>query len=495
MTELYNGIDGIENDLTDFGVAQWIIDSYDSDEHFFDTANALLDLYVSYKGRYVISKADKTFIPKTGDDYVRLDNRAICAHLNHKFAVSIYAGKSCSKFLCFDVDDGSKQTVTKIIDELSFAGFDREKIYVSSSGRKGFHVEMFFDKLMYTGVLKVLYDYVCKEAGLNTHKVEFRPTYTQAIKLPLGVHSSTGDVCWYVDPVTFKPFKDPRYILKIQKFNCEYAYQFIRFLVGDDLFFKAPYTYHTPPKEHTDTLGIAQFEFSGSGKYGYPMLTAKHMTHHTIVQIARRERCKGLREEDIVDRLNEWLDEQDEQYLSDPIPRIRKDIADVAKWVYSESFHVSKNVKLIFTAEEIKLLIERRPRIQRQFIFTVLCYQKRYGMLRLGAEKIAEAIGCSRLAVVNAANTLEQEGIIEVTRQSALKIGDMYKPMPNIYRIIGKAKKPGDVWNLVDELELSEGGLQEMWKEFVHKTIRVDDWKKYFTAKEIKELKGEKENG
>lgn len=488
MSELYDVA------LSD-AVPEWIIDSYDSDEHFFDTANALLDLYVSYKGRYVITNAVQSFIPKIGDEYVRLDNRAICAHLNHKFAVSIYAGRSCSKFICFDVDDGSKQTVTKIIDVLSYAGFDREKIYVSFSGRKGYHVEMFFDKLMYTGVLKALYNYVCQEAGLNSHKVEFRPTFSQAIKLPLGVHQATGDVCWYVDPVTFEPFKDPRFILKIQKFNCENTYKFIRFLVGDDLFFKATYTYIIPPKEQSDHYSVGQFDFNGSGKYGYPMLTAKHTTHHTIVQIAKRERCKGLREEDIVTRLNEWLEEQDEQYLSDPIPRIRKDIVDVAKWVYSESFHVSKKLSMIFTLDEIKLLIERRPRVQRQLLFAILCYQKRYGMLRLGAEKIAEEIRCSRLAVLKAADVLEKEGMIEVTRQSALKLGDIYKPMPNIYRVIGKAKKPDDVWSLVDELELKEGGLQELWKEFVCKTIRKDDWKKYFTAKEIQELKEIEDNG
>ena len=449
-------------------VPRWIIDTYDSDEHFFDTANALLDLYVSYKGRYVISNAVQSFVPKRGDEYMRLDNRAICAHLNHKFAVSIYAGNSCSKFICFDVDDGSKQTVTKIIDTLAMAGFDREKIYVSFSGRKGYHVEMFFDKLMYTGVLKGLYNYVCHEAGLDSHKVEFRPTYSQAIKLPLGLHPATGNVCWYVDPETFEPFKDPRYILKIQKFNCEDTYKYIRFLIGDEMFFKGTYTHYIMPKKDT----VSQFEFEGSDRYGYPMLTAQHMTHHTIVQIALRERYKGLREEDIICRLNEWLDEQDEKYLSDPVSRIRKDIADVAKWVYSDSFHIYKKMSIIFTTDEIKLLIERRPRIQRQLLFIALCYQKKYGTLRLGAENIAEELKCSRRAVINAGNILEQEGIVKITRQNALKIGDTYKPMPNIYCVIGKAKAPENVWSLVDELEIKDGNLRDMWREFVAKTVR-----------------------
>lgn len=390
------------------------------------------------------------------------------------------------------------------------AGFEQDKIYVSLSGRKGFHIEMFFDELMYTGVLKLLYYYVCKEAGLDTCKVEFRPTFTQAIKLPLGINPATGKVCWYINPKTFEPYKDPQYVLRIQKHNCESSYKLIRFLVGDDLFFKGIVN----PKKVNEVSGVgvgvadvgvvdevdeAQLsnaniklpEFNGTGKYGYPMLYAQHMTHYTIVRIAMSERCKGLGEEDIEKRLNEWLDEQDEVYLTDPIPRIRKDIHDVVSWVYSDSFHVSRKLSVAFTTDDIKILIERRPRIQRQFLFVTLYYQKKFGTMKLGAEKIAEKIGCSRIAVLKSANILEKEGIIEITRQGALKIGNTYKPMPNIYRVIGKAKNPDSISNMVDNIEICGDSFQDMWKTFVQKTIMEDDWKKYFTAKEIKEIKGE----
>lgn len=474
-------------------VPQWILDSYDSDEHFFDIANALLDLYVSYKGRYVITTTAQSFVPKSGKNDLRLDNRAICAHLNHKFAVSVYAGKMCSKFLCFDIDDGSQKTVRSIIDVLEVVGFQRDKIYVSTSGRKGFHVEIFFDKLMYTSVLHAFYEHVCREAHLDKHKVEFRPTFTHAIKLPLGIHPATGDICWFINQETFEPIKDPRYILNIQKFNCEDSYKCIRFWIGDDAFFGNAGNYSIKSGKK---IAAGHIELVGGGLYGYPNLTAQHMTHKTIIDIAIHERYKGLREEDIVERLNEWLDDQDEQYLSDPIPRIRKDIVDAAKWVYSESFHVAKKFKMIFTADEMKLLFEKRPRVQRKFLFAVLCYQKKYGMLRLGAEKIAEEMGCSRLAVIKAADALANEGIVEVVRQSAVKLGEAYKPMPNMYRVIGKAKNPDKVWLIADEVELDDGLLSDMWIDLIRTALKEDDLKRYFSKKELAEIqKGEDNDG
>ena len=95
-------------------------------------------------------------------------------------------------------------------------GLPRDKAYVSFSGRKGYHVEVFFDRIVDLGSLFNLYCHVIKGGALNPEKVEFRPTPTMAIKLPLSVHGKTGNVCWFVDQATLKPIEDAAYIAGIE---------------------------------------------------------------------------------------------------------------------------------------------------------------------------------------------------------------------------------------------------------------------------------------
>ena len=463
-------------------VPQWITNS-DSSQYFFEVANTLLDLYVSYKGRYVISANGQTFVAKRRDEYLRLDNKAICGHLNHGFAVGVYAGRFCSKFLCFDVDDGSKETVHSIISSIGYAGFDTSKVYVSFSGKKGYHVEMFFDKLMRTNVLMAFYDYICADANLDKNKVEFRPTYSQSIKLPLGVHASTGNVCWYVNQETLEPIEDTQYIFQIQKFNCEDSYKLIRFAVGDDAFFGYQHMFYQ--EQNND---LCSCEDDGE-EFSYPNLTRRHMTHNTIIYIVKHERRKGVEEERLESQLNQWLDNQNPEYLTDPIPKIRKDIHDAVCWAYKRSIEDLGIKELIFTVDEIKLLFERRPRVQRMFLFDIMVNQKKHGSLTMSLERIAQDIGCSSLGVIKAGKTLAENGVIKIEHQKAVKMGDAYRHLPNIYRIVGKVKDPDSIWILTDEVSIADGSLKEMWGELVRQTLRADDWNKYFTKKEIDELR------
>ena len=162
------------------------------------------ELYVSYRKRYVLSKPDgPMFVPKNREDVpCVLTDRVLFNHLRRKYAIAIFAGPRASRFICFDVDDGSADTVRAIIHGLTALGFPKDRIHVSLSGGKGYHVEMFFDRLVYTNRLFTLYSMVIRQAHLDPRKVEFRPLPGNAIKLPLSIHGKTGNVCWFVDPKT-----------------------------------------------------------------------------------------------------------------------------------------------------------------------------------------------------------------------------------------------------------------------------------------------------
>lgn len=188
-------------------------------ENFYDVVNRLCDLYISYRGRYVmmLPQAGKIFMPKTSSGPAKLTNRAVCQHVNRQIAIGVFAGAHASKFICFDVDLPDPSEVRRLMDAMVFYGVPRDLIYVSTSGGKGYHVELFFDGLVYTDRLRTFFDCVVLKAESNPLKVEFRPTNGLSIKLPLSVHCKTRRVCWYLDRDTLQPIEDPAYVLQIQQ--------------------------------------------------------------------------------------------------------------------------------------------------------------------------------------------------------------------------------------------------------------------------------------
>ena len=104
------------------------------------------------------------------------------SHLEHRYAVAVFAGEFSSRFLCFDVDDGRKETVRAVTGALKEMGFPHGGIYISLSGGKGHHIELFFDRLVRTEKLRRIYQRVLELTKLTAQQVEFRPTNGNAIK-------------------------------------------------------------------------------------------------------------------------------------------------------------------------------------------------------------------------------------------------------------------------------------------------------------------------
>lgn len=168
-----------------------------------DIADRLDALYVSNRTRYVRMKKDGSFfVPKCGDHAEPLSLDILRGHVLREYTVCVFASEHGSRFLCFDVDDGSKDTVYQVMNCLISIGFSTEELYVSQSGGKGYHIEVFFEKPLELPLLRALYMTVIQRCGLTTRQVELRPTVGLAIKLPLSVHWKTGRVCWFVDRST-----------------------------------------------------------------------------------------------------------------------------------------------------------------------------------------------------------------------------------------------------------------------------------------------------
>lgn len=156
-----------------------------------------------------VTSHDKFLIQNNGGKYAHINNKYkyiprfnFNYHLEGKYTLGVFGYKYTTKFLSFDVDmkEDSKEVVNKIIDTLKMDfNLSDDNILITFSGNKGYHVDIFFKNVLDYVSANKIYEYVIYKNELDKSLVEFRPTETQGIKLPLGLHQVTGKKCCVVN--------------------------------------------------------------------------------------------------------------------------------------------------------------------------------------------------------------------------------------------------------------------------------------------------------
>lgn len=295
--------------------------------------------------------------------YSALTDGVLMNHLQQKYAVAVYAGEHCSKFICFDVDDGKRETVHGVLETLVNMGFPRERIYVSFSGSKGYHIEMFFDQLVRTDQLKSIYDRVISATGYDPKKVEFRPTHGNAIKLPLSIHARTGNVCWFVDPVTLACIENYDYLVAIKQIS------------ADVLNNIAPATSWNSEAVDTQRQYMNDQERSNDDFSVCDDLTACGMRHDKMRRRAVFLRHNGFSEAEIRSDLLSWYERQDKAFIRSTQDEVMKDIDALVNWLFSEKFELraDRDVKRVrISATDMNMVLTAGKRSCKRILFLLL---------------------------------------------------------------------------------------------------------------------------
>ncbi len=460
-------------------------DYISDDVHFFDVVNSLTELYVTFRGRYVVAINGKMFIPHVSNGQCKkLDNAAIIGHLNQKYALGVFSTMTGSKFLCFDIDLPEPEIVHKVMHGLCEFGVQKELIYVSSSGGKGFHVEIFFTGLIYLNLLHDLYRWVIDKEGLDPKKVEFRPTFGQAIKLPLSKHHKTGNVCWYLDRDTLEPIRSMSYITTIVQMDRDSVEDMIRCKIKSIGSHSEDYSSPT----HVRFLPSIKLPDYGDD----PMMTGPGMRHNLMKSIAVHERYKGTSQEEIEAKLKEWVAKQNPDFFTDPMSVITYDAESLASFVWSDKFVVA-NRKLTITRSDLETVLSCRPSLQKRVLFLILLYCRRYGAASMSLSRIARNTRYTQQGVQKALSALENKGLIAKKPGKVVYSKGQFAAGVNTYTYRPQLKtNVGE--NIEIRWDFKEESFIPLYLDIFRNNVMCDDWKKYFTAKEIEELKQKKEN-
>ena len=167
------------------------------------------ELVQAFEKLFISSKQKRIEQQSDGSYYVKHNGLArshLISHLQGTKTIGIFSGDVYSKYLCFDIDTGSYRKAqarndVRVLVWSLISEFDipREYIPVADSGNKGYHVYLFFNDVIHVDYLRAFYHEVLDRTGYSASDIEFRPTATQGVKLPLGIHQKTGKRCYFVD--------------------------------------------------------------------------------------------------------------------------------------------------------------------------------------------------------------------------------------------------------------------------------------------------------
>lgn len=186
--------------------------------------NKMNELFITYRKTYLRQLGEDSNYQFITTTKAKLTDWVVTKHLKQLDTVGVKLGaQGLTKFFSFDIDIRDKvdrKRVTLDLVELldKYYGINRKDIHVWFSGEKGYHVDLYFDEVIFEKKLVPFYNEVLYRLEESNSRIERRPTKGLGVKLPLGIHQRTRKFCQYVDNIRLNPLPID-YFLNIKPMN------------------------------------------------------------------------------------------------------------------------------------------------------------------------------------------------------------------------------------------------------------------------------------
>lgn len=395
-----------------------------------DIVKALNDRYGFYNRKHV-----KIFGKSVDTQRFYFTDKAIESHLTGKYAIGTFAGEKATRYISIDIDAGGKSAVRKIVDALVEIGIPRDHIYISLSGKKGYHVDMYFLPWLYNSKAKNLYELVIWKTELDPKKVEFRPTNTLAGKMPLGYHQETGNRCWFLDQDTLQPIESEDYILKTEFINADTILPILK--KWNKKRWNELYADMVLGEERKTSGKNITFN---SEYYEEKRLKEPGTRHRTMLEIAVDMRHCGANKHSIQKALTGFYYHQDQSLIGSSEKEVIADISDISEWA-EESVPIwwaskTNEIKPIeITRLEAEKILSTPTPTCRMIAAMLYGYCKIFGGACISYNRIVNAIGCSQATAEKSIKYMRENGVIQVKSGGCIyRNGSLHK-MSNTYYI------------------------------------------------------------
>lgn len=427
-------------------------------------ADKLDSLYVTTRFKYIM---------QTPAGYVHLDSKqnakhwpltpkTVAAHLAGKNAYGVFDANGVTKFMTFDVDfnepAAAKWHTYRLIDVLcEDFGISREDIHVSLSGSKGYHVDLFFGVTIPTATAQAFHAEVMVKLGATSQNaisgglIEFRPTWTQGVKIPLGIHQKTGNRCYFCNVYTLEPLETLEYVLGIEPMDAETLESIIE-LTPEQAQEFAEVVRKTDA--NVTVLDATQARLKAAAIIEAGQLTQSNTRHDTTFTLAVFFHAQGFEQEDATAAIMEILLNTPRDFFSKgSTPDFwQKETERLVKIVFDKGIPLGNADKPVRVYKsEILAVLNVGTFRQKQMAYAMLITSKRYGktfFLTRGTAKKMLGIK-SNETVQTAIEKLVECGFIEYVRKgeidhAASRLAGQRRHKPNKYRILVAAPEKGE---------------------------------------------------
>lgn len=423
----------------------------------------LSDLYIIQRGHYLIQYKEgygqyKTGqLNKSGKRAKALADWQFEKHLNGDFTVGTFGGKLKSKFMTFDVDFPSglemakwiTYKIAKTLDDLGIHTY-----YISFSGNKGYHIDLFFKDLILIDHAQQFFNYVVKRSGVlhfsdTGNKVEFRVTDKLGVKIPLGTHQKTDNYCGFCNVEdglkVMNKEQSEKYLFTIEKMKSETILNIIQAEDVDDIETaemvktEDAISPHKPLKNYDQSEDYSIDRAIDLLQNG---LKFKGSRNNSLFLIGLYLKYQGLDLEQCKLELNNWMERQNPELYSTPLKQCYKEIDAMINNMFSKNYNLSAgNKDLTVTLDEIKWIMENCPEKNQKLItYAMLIHSKRHanmeGVFYFPFKDIEATTGLDDNTVHRQVNKLQELNVIEIKDRNRIQKGKgLQKKLPNLYRL------------------------------------------------------------
>ena len=395
----------------------------------------LNNLYILYRKKFLImDKNGYKEIRSTNDKKINLTDVFLLKHLQQKQTIGVFAGTIFTKFICFDVDiknnEIAKWVVYKIINSLIEFGIPQQFINVSISGNKGYHIEIFFNKPIENNIIQKFFKLIIYNTDIPKIQgdVEMRPTFKQGVKIPLGKHFKTNNVCWYCNYKNkLKPIKTLKHILTIQQIDSEFFIDLFErandiedFTIEEKCEVKKIVEKIKPLQIYQQNIN-EEFTIEEIKKLKTNGLITTGRRHNSLLKISKYNKHIGMNLEENKEDLINWLKIQNTNTYTTKWDDCLIDIDWIVDWVYKNNASIvirKTNIKI--TKNEIQELLKLKGSSQKFVFYAMLIHSKRYankqGKFYMTGTQLVESTGLSNKTVWSIIKQLEEQKIITVFR-------------------------------------------------------------------------------
>jgi hypothetical protein len=398
------------------------------EEALIRARDSINKLYISRRDKFIRQKSDGTYSHSDGfASKLVLTDTMIDNHLSDKETIGIFSPKGYSKFIAFDIDcktyseEFRREVVLFIKEAIINFGIDKEYIYTSISGNKGYHISIFLSNVTTHDNIYKFYESVLESTGLSSTMVELAPSHSNGIKIPLGTHMVTNRKCWFVDN-TFNEINKIDYLSNANVLDRDY--------------FQCLVSGIKPISEVASKLKVIYSEFSD---YKIPFLTLEAVLkleevglsqpstrNYSSVQLAILYNTLNDTKDVALSKLNDWISRQDTKYYRTPINRCYHENEKIVNWVYTHNirFKAKENDSVSLYKKEVEFVSSVKDRKARHILFSMLCHYKRYSSdnsksFYMSYSQISKHTGIKNFKYIKLAiEILESSGSVSIIRKS-----------------------------------------------------------------------------